>query len=203
MHRLRLATAVIFALAGCSNLAGVPAGGPATAGRFSGGTLRPYGSGVPVAVGGCSIFPADNWWNTDISKYPVDERSDRYIKSIPGDLHPDFGHNPAYGIPFDVVPRSQKKVKVTFDYFSQSDPGPYPIPPNPQIEGGRHSTGDRHLLVLQVGAASSTKCGARFRKITESDGTQDRARSFHSTPINCAPTAGPRPTQRGSRSCPH
>lgn len=159
MHRLRLATAVIFALAGCSNLAGVPAGGPATAGGFSRGT-RPS----VAVVGGCSIFPADNWWNTDISKYPVDERSDRYIKSIPGDLHPDFGHNPAYGIPFNVVPRSQKKVKVTFDYFSQSDPGPYPIPPDPQIEGGRHSTGDRHLLVLQMGACKLYEMWRAFPK---------------------------------------
>jgi len=103
---------------------------------------------VPI-VGGCQIFPASNPWNTDVSNYPLDPRSDAYIKSLPGYLHPDFGHNPHYGIPFNIVPANQKKVPVKFRYNSESDPGPYPIPPNAQIEGGRHSRGDRHVLVLQ------------------------------------------------------
>jgi hypothetical protein len=105
---------------------------------------------VPV-VGGCQIFPSDNWWNTDISNYPLDPLSDQYIAALPGNLHPDFGQNPNYGIPFNIVPQTQKKVPVTFYYKSQSDPGPYPIPRNAQIEGGPHSTGDRHVLVLQQG----------------------------------------------------
>ncbi|MBV8530760.1 MAG: hypothetical protein JO104_05540, partial [Candidatus Eremiobacteraeota bacterium] len=105
---------------------------------------------VPV-VGGCQIFPASNWWNTDISGYPLDPRSADYIAALPGNLHPDFGQNPDYGIPFNIVPSTQKKVPVTFRYGSQSNKGPYPIPPNAQIEGGRHSTGDRHVLVLQQG----------------------------------------------------
>ena len=37
---------------------------------------------------------------------------------------------------------------ITFDYSDESVPGPYPIPPDPQIEGGVNSTGDRHILVL-------------------------------------------------------
>lgn len=37
---------------------------------------------------------------------------------------------------------------MTFDYADESDPGPYPIPANPPIEGGSSSTGDRHVLVL-------------------------------------------------------
>ncbi|HMF27632.1 MAG TPA: hypothetical protein VKE42_02610, partial [Candidatus Cybelea sp.] len=106
---------------------------------------------VPI-VGGCQIFPADNPWNTDISNYPLDPRSDAYIAALPGNLHPDFGQNPHYGIPFNIVPSTQKKVPVTFRYYSQSDPGPYPIPRNAQIEGGRHAKGDRHVLVLQKGA---------------------------------------------------
>jgi hypothetical protein len=47
------------------------------------------------------------------------------------------------------VPSTQKKVPVRFRYGSQSDPGPYPIPRNAEIEGGRHSKGDRHVLVLE------------------------------------------------------
>ncbi|HEX3670580.1 MAG TPA: hypothetical protein VHT92_02625 [Candidatus Cybelea sp.] len=107
-------------------------------------------SHVPV-VGGCQIFPADNWWNTDISGYPLDPNSQQYINALPGNLHPDFGRDPHYGIPFNIVPQTQKKVPVHFHYGSQSDPGPYPIPPNAQIEGGRHAGGDRHVLVLQQG----------------------------------------------------
>jgi hypothetical protein len=37
---------------------------------------------------------------------------------------------------------------VTFDYAGESDAGPYPIPPNPPIEGGASSTGDRHVLII-------------------------------------------------------
>jgi hypothetical protein len=37
---------------------------------------------------------------------------------------------------------------MTFDYADESDPGPYPIPPDAPIEGGVSSTGDRHVLVL-------------------------------------------------------
>ena len=147
--------AVAPALAGCSNAAGLPARPLAAAAG-----LR---AKVPV-VGGCSIFPANNWWNSDVSKYPVDPRSYRYIKSIPGNLHPDFGRNPDYGIPFNIVPRSQKKVPVSFDYFSQSDPGPYPIPSGAQIEGGSHSNGDRHVLVLQQGACKLYEMWRAFPK---------------------------------------
>lgn len=144
------------AMTGCSNVAGLPAAHTPEAAPAA-------RAGVPV-VGGCSMFPADNWWNTDISKYPLDPRSSQYIKSIPGNLHPDFGHNPDYGIPVNIVTRSQKKVPVSFDYFSQSDPGPYPIPPNAQIEGGSHSNGDRHVLVLQQGACKLYEMWRAFPK---------------------------------------
>jgi chitodextrinase len=46
------------------------------------------------------------------------------------------------------VPGTQPKVPIEFDYADESDPGPYPIPPNPLIEGGPDSDGDRHVLVL-------------------------------------------------------
>lgn len=112
-------------------------------------------------VAGCQIFPTpppsgptgNDWWNQDISKYPLDPKSSTYISHLPGNLHPDFGHEPYYGIPFNIVPATQKKVPVHFlNYPSSSVPGPYPIPPNAEVEGQpRYSTGDRHLLVLQQG----------------------------------------------------
>lgn len=105
------------------------------------------------SVGGCELFPADNLWNREVSGDPVDPLSDRYIANIQrhGDpnLHPDFGANPDYGIPYVVVPSTQPRVTITFtEYGDESDPGPYPIPPDAPIEAGR----DRHVLVVQQGA---------------------------------------------------
>ncbi len=51
-------------------------------------------------------------------------------------------------MPFATVPGTQPRVPVTFDHGDESDPGPYPIPPDPPIEGGASSTGDRHVLVV-------------------------------------------------------
>jgi hypothetical protein len=58
-------------------------------------------------------------------------------------LHPDFGSYLGYGIPYNVVGSSTPRSPVSFDYASESDPGPYPIPAHPQIEAG----GDRHLIM--------------------------------------------------------
>jgi hypothetical protein len=109
---------------------------------------------TPPVVGGCQVFPDNNPWNTDISQYPLDPLSSKYIAALPGNLHPDFGSNPDYGIPFNIVPSSQPDVPVHFHYKSQSDKGPYPIPPDAQIEGGPNAKGDRHVLVLQQGACT-------------------------------------------------
>ena len=39
-------------------------------------------------------------------------------------------------------------MSVVFGYADESDPGPYPIPPDAHIEGGPNAKGDRHVLVL-------------------------------------------------------
>jgi hypothetical protein len=113
--------------------------------------------------GGQQLFPADNWWNQDISTAPVDPQSDAYISFIgrTRGAHPDFGPSP-YGIPYAGVSGSQPRVPVAFvDYGDESDVGfagenGYPIPdaaksqPN-FIEGavaGGGTAGDRHLLIV-------------------------------------------------------
>ena len=102
-------------------------------------------------LGGCQILPTDNVWNTPIDKLPLDSHSLEYVKNIglSAPLHADFGSGQYgdYGIPFNIVPQGQAKVPVSFEYADESDPGPYPIPPNPKIEGGS----DRHILVLEQG----------------------------------------------------
>ena len=103
---------------------------------------------------GCPLFPASNPLNRDISHAPLDPSSARYIASIglAGHLHPDFGTNPAYGIPYIVVPPHQPKVPVRFDeYGEESDRGPYPIPASAPVEGAG-AAGDRHVLALQRGS---------------------------------------------------
>ena len=109
---------------------------------------------IPPAVAGCTIFPADNVWNTPVDTLPVDTSSDTYIATIGADahVHADFGSGTwaggPIGIPYVVVPGTQPKVDVTFGYDDESDPGPYPIPPTAPIEGGPNSDGDRHVLVV-------------------------------------------------------
>lgn len=87
-----------------------------------------------------------------ITSAPVDPSSATLIASCGlRNLHPDFGttyDGAPNGIPYVVVHAGQPKVPVTFDYDDESDPGPYPIPPNAPIEGGSGSDGDRHVLVV-------------------------------------------------------
>jgi hypothetical protein len=116
-------------------------------------------SGVPPRKVGphehsCPIFPQSNPLNREIAHAPVDPNSAAYIASIglTGHLHPDFGTDPSYGIPYAVVGPHQPKVPVKFtEYGEESNPGPYPIPANAPVEGAGEE-GDRHVLVLQEGS---------------------------------------------------
>jgi hypothetical protein len=110
--------------------------------------------GPGASLHGKQLFPPDNPWNQDISATPVDPNSDNLIASIGLNtgLHPDFGtvYNGApNGIPYIVVAGNQSLAPLNFTaYGDESDPGPYPVPPNAPIEGGPNSTGDRHVLVI-------------------------------------------------------
>jgi hypothetical protein len=106
--------------------------------------------GVLASLNGARPFPNNNPWNTAIDGDPLDPSSAKIIATIGtgGHLHPDFGTEPTYGIPYVVVAGTQKKLAVTFSYSGESDPGPYPIPANPPIEGGAGSSGDRHILII-------------------------------------------------------
>ncbi len=102
--------------------------------------------------GRCNVFPPANPWHENVASLPLSPLSSEYIASIGAglDLHPDFGHERTYGIPYAVVPATQPKVAIHFTaYGDQSDPGPYPIPRGAPIEGGQGASGDRHVLVLQ------------------------------------------------------
>lgn len=104
--------------------------------------------GGPPTLAGCPVFPPDNPWNTDISAHPVHPNSAAFIASIgPGSLHPDWGSwaGELYGIPYVTVPGTQPLVPIEFVWYGdESDPGPYPVPPDAPVEGGS----DRHVLVV-------------------------------------------------------
>jgi hypothetical protein len=114
---------------------------------------RPVQLGANASLAGRRAFPDDNAWNCDISHVPVDPNSDTYIASMGADaeLHPDFGteyEGAPWGIPYIVVPGSQPRLPVTFEYADESDQCFYPIPPDVPIEGGPESMGDRHVVIL-------------------------------------------------------
>ena len=124
-------------------------------------------------VGGCPVFPADNIWNTRIDQLPVSPSSTTWVTTIgaTSPLHPDFGsglyNGNLMGIPFVTVPGTQTKFPATFDYPTESDPGPYAIPLNAPIEpGDGHAIGvDATNCVLYelfsaVPQAASWKAGS-------------------------------------------
>jgi hypothetical protein len=124
------------------------------------------------------LFPADNWWNADISAAPVDPNSSAYISFINNGsvrrMHPDFGGDVSpgsvqnYGMPYVVVDGTTPKKAVIFQYWRESDGVDhatgaslpfYPIPDEAItqahfVEGGepgnvdRRSMSDRHLIVV-------------------------------------------------------
>jgi len=122
-----------------------PDAGPAALPR----PVPPAPSGPSLA--GCPMFPPDNDWNRDVSREPVDARSDAFLAVLGAswrNLHADFGSPPEYGIPFVIVSASQPRVPMSFLYVGESDPGPYPFPPDIPVQGGPGATGDRHAITL-------------------------------------------------------
>ena len=148
---VRLVTRLIFVVILLVFIAGIvsckadkkstPTGPQGPSGGSGGGTI------------GCAIFPADNIWNTPIDTLPVDAKSAAYIACMGADtgLHPDFGSGTwdggPIGIPYGTVSGTQPKVPIHFvEFGDESDPGPYPIPPNAPREWGS----DHHVLVVDT-----------------------------------------------------
>lgn len=105
-------------------------------------------------IGNCPVFPADNIWNTPVDQLPVASNSTTLVNTIGANtgVHADFGsgtwNGAPIGIPFITVPGTQTKYPVTFQYASESDPGPYAIPLNAPLEG--NGTGDSHVIAIDT-----------------------------------------------------
>lgn len=103
---------------------------------------------------GCEALPPGDDFNQTVTGDDVAPNSDAIIDRINADggddLHPDFGSNLRYGIPYTVVPSDQPTVPIRYEaYGDESDPGPFPVPPGAPVEGGPRGDGDRHVLVVR------------------------------------------------------
>jgi hypothetical protein len=137
------------------NTGGTGTGGGTGAGT-GGGDLacNVMSAGQTASLNGFVPFSSGNLWNTDISSAPLDPNSASIMSSWVGsvNVHPDWGNDPTYGIPYVVVNGSQPLVNVNLGaYGDEGDPGPMPVPATAPVEGGSSSTGDRHVLVLDNG----------------------------------------------------
>jgi hypothetical protein len=147
-----VAGSVAAGLAGL--LAGCGAAPAASVHLSSARTATPVMGTVVPGAPNCPMFPANNVWNTNISRLPVDKHSAAWLASMDSSttyLHPDFGPNPGgypFGIPFIIVGKKQPLVRVKFQYASESDKGPYPFGPKTPIEGGPRAGGDRHAIMV-------------------------------------------------------
>jgi hypothetical protein len=138
------------------------------------------------SLGSCQVFPDppaslvrsapslpnEAAWNQDVSHAPLAANSAAtiaYIDSHGGDhLHPDFGSPRTYGFPYAVVSSAQRELPIHYTaYGDESDPGPFPIPPAAPVEGGNHSDGDRHVLVVD---RSSCTLFELYRGFFQADG---------------------------------
>jgi hypothetical protein len=125
------------------------------------GTHHASGNNALGGIGapGCVSLASDNVLATPITSLPLNRYNTAWKSASNAsgrNLHPDFGpsygEQPVpYGIPWQVVPDSHKKVRVSFDYADESDPGPYPLGSDTPIEGGSGASGDRHALVIDSG----------------------------------------------------
>src|SRR3954452_20668838 len=77
------------------------------------------------AIGVCTVFPADNIWNTPVDQLPVSSNSSAWVTTIGSTktAHADFGSGlyagAPIGIPYVTVPVTQTKYPASFTYASE------------------------------------------------------------------------------------
>ena len=155
--RLVFVAAVMGGAAACTDS---PIASPVTAatGARSPNPAMPIDSaaradlGVNADLNGRLVLPASDPWNQPVDTAQLDPNSDLILNTIGGgtSLHPDWG--PTWGFPYAVIPDNTQRYTIPFMYQSESDPGPYPVPACPAIEGASTPCGpgggDSHLLVI-------------------------------------------------------
>ena len=159
VHRVNLrvlsVAVVVAALATACAAAGPDEGTTRVASLAASAATVTEDTAVPGAPN-CPMFPANNIWNTDISKLPVAPHSAAWLRSMASAttyLHPDFGPDQGgypYGIPYAIVTSAHKTVRIKFAYAGQSNKVAYPLGSDTPIEGGKNAPAntDRHALIV-------------------------------------------------------
>ena len=166
-----------------------------------GGVVVPPVPGSEPTLGGCPMFPADNPWNQRVDALALNARSDRYVAAISSEgdrfLHPDFGSNPEYGIPFVVVPASEpRRAGAVRGVRRRERRRPVPDPAR-RAGGGRLGRPRARAPAGQLPPLRALSRASRGRRLGGRLGrglrpALQRAAARH---------AGRRPTPRACRSC--
>ncbi len=117
-----------------------------------GGPAAPTDPGGSLPSLACTIFPADNPWNADVSGYPVHPESAAFIARLGLTWRLSFVPN----LPVNVVNTVRDHVPfVTITYTrSAGDPGPMPIPADARYhvkDPSKLVLDDNHLVLVDEG----------------------------------------------------
>ena len=151
---------VARSVSGAKGSEAASAAAPRAAGSGT-GSCSGLSLGNGASLNGFIPFPASNLWNTNIASAPVDPNSAAIVGAAGfagTHLHPDFGSESYYGIPYVVVDSTiTPSVPINVvDYAGESDVAVAPYPISAPIEGGPadcsgwpdNYNGDAHVLVL-------------------------------------------------------
>ena len=125
--------------------------------------------GIGADLNGAVPFTGLSHWNIRVDTAPLHPDSGKIMAAMPDvGLKADFGSGlwdygdgvmRPIGIPYIVVDAKQPLVPFTLKQWTdQGTPGPYPIPPNPPIEGGS----DAHMIVVQRDPSSRNGLGKLY-----------------------------------------
>src|SRR6202142_585716 len=142
--------------------------------------------GNGASLNGFVPFPASNAWNTNIASAPLDTNSAAIVAAAGFAglyLHPDFGSELYYGIPYVVVDSTTTPAVPinVLDYGDESDVVVAPYPASAPIEGAPADcsgwpdtyNGDAHVLVLDRAKCelyetfNTNRCNGSFNASSE------------------------------------
>src|SRR5438132_5217462 len=111
----------------------------------------------------CPLFPANSYWDADVSRLPVDSRSSTWVASAGAGspLHADFGsgtyNGGPIGIPYVTVPGDQPRVAITFAP-TRATPAPTPSRPPRRSRAARRAPA---TATCSSSTATAAGCGRR------------------------------------------
>ncbi len=112
-------------------------------------------------MGGCALYPPEHYMNAvNVDTLPVEPRSAVWLDDLGGgedaSVHvtrSTLRDGVRGGTPLNVVDSRVtgfQNVWLNFSYKPKSFPGPYPIPPEPKVQGHPGAAWDKHLLVVDT-----------------------------------------------------